>query len=96
MKINWKIRFQNPMFLVQIFVSIVTPIFAYLGIGYADLVTWANVGELFITAFTNPYVLGLILVSVYNTIIDPTTEGISDSERALSYTSLGGNSEHVE
>jgi phi LC3 family holin len=96
MKINWKIRFKNPMFLVQIVVSIMAPVLAYLGMGYSDLVTWADVGNVFVTAFTNPYVLGLMLISVYNTIIDPTTEGMSDSERALSYTSLGGNSKDVK
>ena len=96
MNINWKIRFKNPLFLVQIIVSVMAPVLAYLGLGYSDLTTWADVGNLFVTAFTNPYVLGLIGISVYNTIIDPTTEGMSDSERALSYTALGGNTKDVK
>lgn len=85
-KINWKIRIKNPMFWVQIVISVFTPILAYMGISVQDLTTWQSVGNALILAVSNPYVLMLAAVSVYNTIIDPTTTGISDSAAALTYT----------
>lgn len=86
MNINWKIRIKNPMFWVQIVVSVFTPILAYMGITVQDLTTWQSVWNALVLAVSNPYVLVLVAVSVYNTIIDPTTTGISDSANALTYT----------
>lgn len=42
--------------------------------------------ELIVRAVSNPYVLSLVAVSVWNTLNDPTTKGLGDSERAKSYT----------
>ena len=36
-------------------------------------------------AVKNPYVLGMVVVSVWNAINDPTTEGVSDSNLAMTY-----------
>ena len=85
MKINWKVRFKNPMFYVQLILSILTPILAYSGLTATDLTTWAKLGEVLLQAISNPYVLSLVAVSVYNALIDPTTKGIGDSENALTY-----------
>lgn len=43
-------------------------------------------GELIVGAISNPYVLSLVVVSVWNTLNDPTTKGLGDSARAKSYT----------
>ena len=85
MKINWKVRFNNPMFYVQLVLSVLTPILAYSGLTATDLTTWAKLGEVLVQAISNPYVLSLVVVSVYNALIDPTTSGIGDSEQALTY-----------
>ena len=85
MKINWKVRFNNPMFYVQLVLSIFTPILAYSGLTATDLTTWAKLGEVLVQAISNPYVLTLVIVSVYNALIDPTTSGFGDSEQALTY-----------
>lgn len=85
MRINWKIRIKNPMFWVQIIASIFVPILAYMGITVQDLTTWGMVGKALLLAVSNPYVLILVAMSVYNTIVDPTTTGVSDSLKALSY-----------
>lgn len=45
-----------------------------------------KVGELIVGAVSNPYVLSLVAVSVWNTLNDPTTKGLGDSARAKSYT----------
>ena len=83
---NIKVRIKNPVFWVQIVLSILTPILAYAGITAQDPTTGGKVGEILVLAITNPYVLALVLVSVWNTLNDPTTKGITDSERAMRYT----------
>lgn len=89
MNINWKVRVKNPVWWVQVGIAIVTPILAYIGLGVSDLTSWGIVWDMIVEAVGNPYLLGLIAVSVWNTLNDPTTPGISDSERALSYVEPG-------
>lgn len=85
MKLNWKVRMKNPYFIIQIVLAVGAPLLAYYGLTAQDLTTWGAVFNLIGDAFSNPYVLGLILVSVYNALIDPTVAGLSDSQQALSY-----------
>ena len=85
MKINWKVRFKNPVFVGQLVLAIFIPILAYLGITLEDLTTWGKVGHVLFEAVSNPYVLMLVIVSVYNSITDPTVAGLSDSKQALGY-----------
>lgn len=85
MKINFKVRFKNPIFIAQLILAIFTPILAYAGLTAQDLTTWKALFELIIDAISNPYVLGLVVVSVWNALNDPTTSGASDSLNALTY-----------
>lgn len=85
-KINWKIRFKNPQFIAQLIISIFVPILGYAGLTAQDLTSWAILLQLIIEAVSNPYVLMIVIVSVYNAIQDPTTAGIGDSAQALTYT----------
>ena len=82
---NLKVRFKNPVFIVQLILAILTPILAYAGLTMQDLTTWKTLGELLLNALGNPYVLGLIAVSVWNALNDPTTAGIKDSDQAMTY-----------
>ena len=86
MKINWLVRFKNPIFIVQIFMAILLPILSYLGLTVEDMTTWGALANTLMEAVMNPYVLGLVLANVFNAVTDPTTAGVSDSERALGYT----------
>lgn len=89
--INLKVRFKNPVFIAQIFLSVLTPILAYAGLTVADLTSWSALGQLLMDAIMNPYVLGLVVVSVWNALNDPTTKGLSDSSQAMTYdTPKGG------
>lgn len=83
---NWKVRFKNPLFIAQMTLAVLTPILAYAGLTVKDLTTWQALGDLLIGALSNPYVLGLVVVSVFNAVTDPTTSGVKDSEQALTYT----------
>lgn len=72
--INWKVRFKNPVFYVQLVISIMPPIFADLGITAKDITTWDSLPDIFKQALSNPYILSLIAVSIYNSVVDPTTQ----------------------
>lgn len=85
MKINWKVRFRNPHFVAQVVLSVLLPILTYMGLTLQDLTTWVDLANVLIKAVSNPYVLGLVVVSVYNAVSDPTTKGLSDSKQALTY-----------
>ena len=82
---NFKVRFKNPIFIAQLILAILTPILAYAGLTVQDLTSWTKLGQLLINALSNPYVLGLIAVSVWNALNDPTTAGITDSKQAMTY-----------
>lgn len=86
MKINWKVRLTNPVWIAQLVLASLTPILAYLGMNLQDLTTWSTLGQVLLDAITNPYLLGLVVVSVFNIINDPTTKGLSDSTKALTYS----------
>lgn len=85
MKINWTVRLKNPIWWVQIVLAMLAPILAYAGITAADITTWKALGDLLLSAISNPYVLSLVVVAAWNSINDPTTAGGSDSTQALSY-----------
>ena len=86
MNINWKIRVKNPSFWICIAISIFTPILTYMGITAQDITTWAALGNVLLEAVSNPYILLMVAVSVYNAVIDPTSIGITDSAKALGYS----------
>lgn len=82
---NLKVRFKNPVFIAQLLLAILTPILAYAGLTLQDLTTWSALGKLLTDALSNPYVLGLIAVSIWNALNDPTTAGVTDSKLAMTY-----------
>lgn len=89
MKINWKLRFNksNKTFLARFLLAIFVPILTYFGLEAQDLTTWQAVLELLVKAISNPYVVGFTVVNIINVLPDPTTTGLSDSSRAMSYRS---------
>ncbi len=91
MKINWKIRMKNPVFWWQILLAMVVPILTYFGLTAQDITSWGIVGELLLGAIGNPYVLAMVAISVWNAVNDPTTKGVSDSDRAMTYTAPAEN-----
>ena len=84
-KINWEVRLKNKWFIIQVVLSIMTPILAYMGISPEQLNSWDVLGKTMLDAISNPYIVGLVLVSIFNALTDPTTHGIKDHEEALTY-----------
>ena len=78
MKINWKVRFKNKVWLGSFLSLIVGFIYSMLALfDIFPAVTQNLVGQLLNQVLT---FLGLIGV-----IVDPTTAGLGDSDRAMSY-----------
>ena len=86
MNINWKVRIKNPLFWAEIGLAVLVPILGYFVIKAADLTTWKIFFDVLLEAVKNPYVFALVVVSVWNAIVDPTTKGVSDSKQAMTYT----------
>ena len=79
MKINWRVRFKNKIWLGS-FLSLIVS-FVYSMLSMFDVfpdVTKSSVLELLNQVLT---FLGLIGV-----LVDPTTAGLGDSDRAMSYS----------
>ena len=86
MKINWNVRFKNPVFWANIAMSILLPILTYMGLNWSDMTTWATLGGVFVSAIQNPVIVVSVIISVWNALNDPTTAGLSDSTQAMTYT----------
>ena len=83
--INWKVRANNPQFWFQILLAIAVPIGTYFGVTGKDITSWSVLFGLIGQAVSNPYVIAMVVVSVYNAVNDPSTKGIQDGENALEY-----------
>jgi len=78
MKINWKVRFKNKAWLAS-FVSLI------IGFVYGMLALFDVFPD--ITQATITRMIGQVLefLGLIGVLTDPTTEGLSDSKRALGY-----------
>lgn len=83
--INWKVRFNNPTAIGQLFISIFLPVLIFLGVDWQTLTSWAAVGQAVIQIVSNPIAIVLILVNFYNAAVDGTSKGLSDSTQAQQY-----------
>lgn len=78
MKINWKVRWKNRTFVVTFLAAVVA--FAYQ---MAGIIGWVPpVSEDLVTQLIAAVVNVLVAVGV---LVDPTTKGAGDSDRALRY-----------
>lgn len=81
MKINWKIRFRNKTWLLTFVGAIVAFAYQLLALlGIAPKVDQQSIMAIVTTLLT--------LLTTIGVIIDPTTAGTNDSERALTYGNI--------
>ena len=78
MKINWKVRFKNKVWLTSFVTLIVS--FVYSILQMLDITPSFAKGM--VMQIINQ---ALMILSMMGVIVDPTTEGLGDSKRALSY-----------
>jgi phi LC3 family holin len=89
MKINWQVRGKNIYFWIGLFSAVCSPVLAALGMNFSDFTTWDSVIEALKNFISNPYLVGsaiFAILSFLGIVTDPTTKGINDSERAMTYT----------
>ena len=81
MKINWKVRAVNPYF----WIGLIAVVLASVGVSPESLTSWAILKDQLLALIGNPFAIGCVAIAVIGYVIDPTTRGIGDSERVLSY-----------
>ena len=82
MKVNIPVRMKNPWFWVGVASVAITAI----GVYTQTFTSWAAVWDGIVSVLSNPVQLCTMCLAVLSVFIDPTTAGLSDSERALEYT----------
>lgn len=88
MKINWRVRLKNPAFWITVVPALVTVVYAVLSV--FDVIP-AVAEETIVKGF-------MALMSILATlgiVVDPTTKGVCDSERAMTYTEPNGGDENA-
>lgn len=83
MKVNWKVRFKNKTFLVTFITVIVSAI-------YQILAAFEIVPKVSQDTIMNCILAIITVLTGFGIVTDPTTKGITDSERVLGYEELGG------
>ena len=78
MKLNWKVRFKNKVWLTS-FISLVVG-FGFSMVKLFDVVP--SIDENLVLNIVNQVLTFLGLIGV---LVDPTTAGLSDSNRAMGY-----------
>lgn len=78
MKINWKVRLKNPVFWLTAIPSIIAVVYTVLGV--FDVVPTLSEDEA-----TKVLTALIAILTSLGVLVDPTTKGVNDSERALEY-----------
>lgn len=81
MKINIPVRMKNPWF----WVGIVSVALTAIGVDPQTFTSWQAVWQGVVSVVQNPVQLVTVCLSVLSVFIDPTTAGLTDSDRAMSY-----------
>ena len=91
MKINWTVRLKNKVWLATVISFIVSTVYQWLG--YFDIAPMVTQDAVLQLASAILQVLSLL-----GLIVDPTTAGVADSERAMGYEMpySQGNEENKE
>lgn len=79
MRINWKLRFQNKTSLTAIILAMIALVYQVLGLwGVTPGISENQIIE----------VAGMVinLLCLLGIVVDPTTDGVSDSTQALDYS----------
>lgn len=82
MNINWKVRFKNKTWLASFIALIVTFLFDLL----AMIDVFPVITQNMVMQLVN---IMLMLLSAVGIVTDPTTPGVDDSERAMTYVEPG-------
>ena len=79
-EINWKVRIKNKMFLIALIPAVLLLVQAGCAVFGIEL-DFGDLQEKLLTVINALFAVLVIL----GIVVDPTTEGLHDSERALGY-----------
>lgn len=85
--VNIPVRLRNPWF----WVGVISIAIASIGLDPTTMTTWGAVVDAALAVLHNPVQLVTVVLAVLAVFIDPTTAGLSDSARALSYKAPNKN-----
>lgn len=85
--VNIPVRLKNPWFWVGVVSIIITAI----GLDPTTMTSWGAVLDAAEAVLRNPVQLVTAVLAVLAVFVDPTTAGLTDSARALSYTAPSKN-----
>lgn len=79
MKVNWLVRFRNPVFWATLIPAVIA--FGYTALGLFDVVP--SISE---NSVINGITTLITTLTTVGVLVDPTTSGLSDSTKALGYS----------
>ncbi len=89
MKINWRVRFRNRVWLAGFLAAAVS-------FAYQMLEMFGMAPRLTEDAVMQAVNVVLMVLSALGVVMDPTTAGLGDSERAMAYEEPGGDGKETE
>ena len=81
LKINIPVRLRNWAFWVGLGATIL----AAMDVSPEMFTSWSILWQSVVDLINNPYRLGCVFLAIMGVLVDPTTSGIGDSARALTY-----------
>lgn len=78
MKLNWKARFKNKTFVISFVTLIVAFVYQMLGL-------FGVVPSISESSIVNVVTIIINMLATFGVLVDPTTDGMSDSDRAMTY-----------
>ena len=78
MKINWKARFKNKTFVITFLTLVIAFVYQILGL-------FGVVPPISEQSLVNVITMLLNILAFVGVVIDPTTDGMNDSDRAMLY-----------
>lgn len=82
MKVNVKVRTKNIWF----WVGVGGVILSAMGVSPETLTSWGAVLDMLKDFIGNPFIIVSTILAVLGVFVDPTTNGLSDSAQAMTYT----------
>ena len=81
LNLNLKVRMKNPWF----WVGVAGTVLMATGVSPEMFTSWGILWENIVSLVQNPFMLGSVALTVLGIFVDPTTNGVSDSEQAMTY-----------
>lgn len=79
----WIGRLPNVQFWVRLVLISFLPVLGYLGMNGTDLTSWTIVLDTLVRFFSNPYLVGLYLITLYQSFVSTKKKTINTVNKEL-------------